>query len=111
MASVKQLEKYLKTVKFEINGHPWGNDYVVEYERDGSFYLFAFNWNFNKNRYECGYSIYNASNDNNCENVDGNTIEEEKWGDTIEEIVEAINYDIDGLFEKKFYKQLVKEIF
>ena len=107
--SLEQLENHLKDVAAIINEHTLGYTFDVEYERNGVSYLFSFGWNFMKNRFECGYSIYNAANDNNCENVDGNTTEDEKWGDTIKEIVEEINYDIDGLFEKEFYEQLEKE--
>lgn len=105
--TLEELEVYLQTVRgISPNGRKIGGYFEVEYETDEDFYLYAFDYNFEKQRFECGYSIYHASEDNNANNPEAHTDEDEGYSANLKELVDALIEEQGDLFKDNFYKDL-----
>lgn len=105
--TLKELEVYLQTVRgISPNGRKIGGYFEVEYETDEDFYLYAFEYNFEKQRFECGYSVYHASEDNNAEYPEAHTDEYDSCAKSLKELVDIIISDEGDLFKKNFYDDL-----
>lgn len=105
---LNELKERLKAVQWEFKGNKISKSFEVEYEDEGDQFQFYFNYNYQKKRYECGVSVYHASEDNNCEYPESHTDEEDYFNEDFDELVKELK-DYYGIsFTKHFKEELLK---
>jgi len=108
--TIKELETWIKQVRFQNEKVTFSNSFDVEYETDEDYINVSFNYDFKKNRFECGVSIYHASEDNNAENVEAHTDEYDYHDDNLSSLVLKVADELGDDFTKAFNSDLEKAV-